>query len=513
MVKQAMLWNMIKKELLLNLMTFKFALCTILCVALVGGLMSILAKEYQKKSAEYDQTQLANETSLRNTKVYRHILSSGLYASLPPDTLSVFHRGVSSQICDSYRIALDGMPYLSGRSIHVNPYIAALPVLDISLVMRLILSLLALLVGYDAINGEREKGTLKLILSGRAARVQVLVSKYVAGLLTLAIPLVLALTVGVLVLESSPYIHLNLSQWGRIGLIGVVSLVFVSTMISLGIWISCMTSRSSTSLVVSLFLWTMFVVVIPNTGTHVATKLCPLPPHDQMRSQLNQIEDQQQKDIDRIYEQVPWHGQEVEQGQAYHVYVLTATADALDCRAKRSMRFNDLYIEGADQEWDIERAYEQALDRQRQLAENLARISPISIFDRAMSVLAGTDVGAMQRFLVAARSYREQVVDYLRTQTNNFSSHTWFSRCREQDTRFYQEYLQQKVSQQAFEAWKKKRVSQIKPLGLEDFPRFIYHAEIMAALASIGVDMGWLFLVNTVCLTGSLFFLQRYDVR
>ena len=110
--------------------------------------------------------------------------------------------------------------------------------------------------------------------------------------------------------------------------------------------------------------------------------------------------------------------QEVEQGQAYHVYVLTATSDALDCRAKRSMRFNDLYIEGADQEWDIERVYEQALDRQRQLAENLARISPIFIFDRMMSVLAGTDVGTMQRFLVAVRSYRTQVIDYLRAQTD-----------------------------------------------------------------------------------------------
>ena len=44
-----MIWKIAKKEFLLNLMTFKFAVGTIVCVVLTAVFMPILAKDYQRR--------------------------------------------------------------------------------------------------------------------------------------------------------------------------------------------------------------------------------------------------------------------------------------------------------------------------------------------------------------------------------------------------------------------------------------------------------------------------------
>jgi len=44
-----MIWKIAKKEFLLNLMTFKFAVGTIVCVVLMAVFMPILAKDYEER--------------------------------------------------------------------------------------------------------------------------------------------------------------------------------------------------------------------------------------------------------------------------------------------------------------------------------------------------------------------------------------------------------------------------------------------------------------------------------
>ena len=47
-----MIWKIAKKELLLNLMTFKFAVGAIVCIVLMAVFMLILVSDYQERLKE-----------------------------------------------------------------------------------------------------------------------------------------------------------------------------------------------------------------------------------------------------------------------------------------------------------------------------------------------------------------------------------------------------------------------------------------------------------------------------
>ena len=69
-----------------------------------------------------------------------------------------------------------------------NPYLAIFAFFDMVYIFQLVLGLLAVLIASEAISGEKEDGTLRLMLTTNVSRAQVLVGKILAGLTTLAIP-------------------------------------------------------------------------------------------------------------------------------------------------------------------------------------------------------------------------------------------------------------------------------------------------------------------------------------
>lgn len=96
-----MTWKIAKKEFLLNLMTFKFAVGTILCVILVFVFVPVLANDYQQRLEEYNKNVTANEAELRKVMVYKNILPT-VYR--PPNVLSVFSEGVEKRLGTSAKI-------------------------------------------------------------------------------------------------------------------------------------------------------------------------------------------------------------------------------------------------------------------------------------------------------------------------------------------------------------------------------------------------------------------------
>ena len=68
-----MIWKIAKKEFLLNLMTFKFAVGTIVSVVLMAVFMPILAKDYQQRFEDYNANVTANEAEFGKVKAYMAI--------------------------------------------------------------------------------------------------------------------------------------------------------------------------------------------------------------------------------------------------------------------------------------------------------------------------------------------------------------------------------------------------------------------------------------------------------
>jgi ABC-type transport system involved in multi-copper enzyme maturation permease subunit len=263
-----MIRKIAKKEFLLNLMTFKFAVGTIVCVVVTAVFMPILVGEYQQRLKDYNAEVAANEAELRKVKVYKNIAPTVYRA---PNVPSVFSEGLEKQLSQSAKIELGGVCEISGASERGNPFLSVFPALDVMLILKVVMSMLALLVAYDTVFGEREQGTLKLTLSGTVARHQVLLAKQLVGLVTLTIPITSAFVIGLLLLQFFPMISLAGADWIRIGLMYLASLIFISAIYNIGLLFSCLMRRSGISLVLGLFVWVVFVVVSPNGSIYLAS--------------------------------------------------------------------------------------------------------------------------------------------------------------------------------------------------------------------------------------------------
>jgi len=487
-----MIWRIAQREFLLNLMTFKFALGVVVCIVLTAVFVPILARDYQQRLRTYHENVARDKAELRRVRVYRNIRPT-LFR--PPCVLSVFSEGLEKRIDVSATIELEQVPQMRGAAAQGNPYQAIFPVFDASLIFRIVVSVLALLVAYDAVSGERERGTLKLALSGNVRRYEILLGKLLAGMMVLIVPVTVVFVIALVILLCFPLVQLTGSDWGRIALMYLTSVIFTAAMYNLGLLFSCLAKRSAISLVLGLFLWVLFVVVVPNASVCLASRIRPIEPRTELDEQILAM----RKECDRrVWDSMPESsgGSQSDAGDAFGSYYHRKLEG--DARKYYSVYYPVHYrlsTECAAKCWEMERQYLAGLAAQKSLAGRLARLSPISVYENTMLRLAGTDEGAWKAFLDAVQEQRGELVGYVRAKTNDFSATTLFTPY----TFEQMEHLE--------------REGEDPPLKLDDLPRFIYRAKAVRDLHRAIPDLGLLVFINLLLFALSFVAFLRYDVR
>jgi len=492
-----MIWKIAKKEILLNLMTFKFAMGTMLCMVLTAVFVPILAKAYQERLKTYNDNVAYNEAELRKVTVYKNITPT-IYRS--PAVLAVFSEGLEKQLGNSATIEYDKVPEISVAA--ANHYLSIFSIFDASLIFKIVISVLALLVAYDAISGERERGTLRLMLSGTMARYQVLLGKLLAGLMVLVVPVTIVFILGLVILLCFPMVDLAGSDWIRIGFMFLASLVFITTMYNLGLLFSCLAKRSAISLVLGLFVWIVFVVVIPNGSVYLATQIRPVQSEDKVNQQIASLRRDAQREFMR---DLQISGRSIQSGGRRsdmpgrggfgHGYVRSCDKVFMENNLIRYGIGVPIEIKYADKYSEVKYGYLRGLFEQTRLANNLSRISPIYLYENVMSVLAGTDMASIQHFIDGVKANRNDIIEYMRSKTNNFSSSSFFTPCTKEETEL------PPISDDA------------PPLDLRDLPRFIYKADIVGSLRRVIPDLALLIFGSVLFFAMAFVAFVRYDVR
>jgi len=266
-----MIWMIAKRELHSNIITFRFLVGLVLCLVLITASAFVLTKEYGVRLESYSKSAQGHTDELKEMKIHSLLRPS---IGRPPSPLGFLCIGsdkeLGNTIADvSYRqVPRETIGQGSG-----NPLMSVFPSLDVALIIQVVLSLLALLLAYDAISGEREMGTLAVTLSNPVPRHHVLLGKLLGGMISVAIPLAAGTLVGLIVVLTSGSIVLDSSAWTRIGLVFLCSLLYLSAIFMLGVLVSARTRRSATSLVILLFIWVASVMLLPNMGPYVARHL------------------------------------------------------------------------------------------------------------------------------------------------------------------------------------------------------------------------------------------------
>ncbi len=150
-----MLESIIRKEILSNLLSYKFSIITILSTILI--LVSILVM--------YGDYCLA----LDNHDILR-VKSDDPVVVIPPTPLGIFAKGLDENLCRSWELQAVGVEISNKKQKSVNDLFKLFTAPDLLYVIKVILSLCAMLFAFDIICGEKEKGTLRQMISNTMKR-------------------------------------------------------------------------------------------------------------------------------------------------------------------------------------------------------------------------------------------------------------------------------------------------------------------------------------------------------
>jgi ABC-2 type transport system permease protein len=448
-----MLITLIRRELLDNLMTFRFAAAVFIILLLVVANTVVLIKDHEQRLASHNAAVRMHQRQLQEKKTY----SAGtekLFVDRPPNPLSIFNVGFDKQLGNEIQVSHNYVPSLWDAGMHGsdNPFMDMFASIDIVFIFEVILSLLALIFAYDTLAGEYERGTLRLVLTSHVRRGHILLAKYISAMLCLLVPLLMSLLLAVILLTTTLTISLNTDDFLRIGGIILTTVVYLSVFYLIGMLISAATRRTRTALMLSMFVWGFLVLVYPNMILAVVPQ--PEAPQTRVASAFNQIERMWEAfDRDRKHflatDALPgedWHFKIMGSGwyganlwgnpdrlsytykSKMEAYTLNKEAEPRIPHAQNYFGFLGTQVVGtADRTWFIRKSALEDIFIQPANVERLyLKLSPVGLYDTTTQAWAGTDLLGVRDFFDAARRYRQHVIAYF-YEEEIFRSRQWFS--------------------------------------------------------------------------------------
>ena len=274
-----MIRRLIAKEILTNLLSLRLTFAFLILIPLVVISVYVLCNDYAQRKEDYDA-----KVSLHAKTAYTETIT----VDRPPSPLMALVGGVTVTTANTVRLSFYDAPRVKGGFDH-TPIYYIFPRTDYLFIIGIVMSLLALLFSYDAISGERESGTLRLILANSVPRDIVLFSKWMGGYLSALFPATTALMLGIIVFALHPAISLTLTDWWVISLLLVIAWIYLAIFFSLGVFISAISPTTGNAAMRCLFVWLLTVLVIPNVTPHIAQRFIPTPSTQEIERRYDRI--------------------------------------------------------------------------------------------------------------------------------------------------------------------------------------------------------------------------------
>ncbi|MBI3112125.1 MAG: ABC transporter permease subunit [Ignavibacteriales bacterium] len=411
------MWTIIaEKELKEHLQSARFIVTAGISMLLLIASMALGIQHYKGRVAQHDQAiQMMLETAAQQTNW--NMVPAAAYRK--PDVMEVFVNGVNSDIGRFSEITLMRNVRLVRSEFSDDPMLAVFQFLDPTFVVLIVLSLLAILFTYNAVNGEKESGTLKLVFANGISRAEFILGKLAGGWVALLVPVVLAFLIGGLMLILMG-VEMDAAQWGKFGFFVLASVLYFTCFMLIGVLVSAFTGRSSVSFLVLLVLWISAVLIIPKASTMLAGQAMPVATTDEVESRLASFATQarteffggmQQRWRERFR---PTEGMKPEEATQYQAENRPAwEKEDQDARQEMEKKIADHTARSYEE-------YYNQKNRQEQLAFSLAKMSPASMFQLAAMKLAGTDTGLKRRYEDAMKNYRDQYTKFVQQKGGGF---------------------------------------------------------------------------------------------
>ncbi len=472
-----MLKLIIEKELRDIIGSTKFGITFTICSILILLSFYIGAKNHQIAQSQFEASKAANIRQYEGITDWMRVQEYKIF--LPPQPLATLVSGVSNDIGRTIEVKGRGELRSEDSRYGDDPIFAMFRFLDLDFIFSIILSLFAILFGYDAINGEKERGTLRLTFSNAVPRAHYLIAKIIGSFLALAVPLIIPILIGVLFLPAFD-IALTGDEWLKLVLIIIAGIFSIGVFLSLAIFVSAKTEKSSTSFLVLLSLWILTVMVIPRLSVIGADLFIKVPSVDEINSQKSRFMSQiWNEDRTKMNKFVPPKTENMQEVMTAFNKFMQGLAD------EREKKFNELAA----------RLNEERVNRQieqQQLAMFFSGISPSALFTLAASEISGTSLRLEQQYLAAAKNYQQDYAKFMKEKTGmNTGGFSMVFRMVSDDN-----------------------AEKPKPINIGEVPQFNFVP--LTALSGIGYYAGYLGVLamfNLLFFAGAFVSFKKYDVR
>ena len=490
-----MLKTIIAREFLDNILNLRFMIGLVLCLIITVACIIILTHDYRQELADYNHRVNLHEEFLSKYALANWI-NQMMPGQKPPERFRPLIIGISGDE--------------NANSFDENPLPILFPPLDFLFIVTIIMSLLAILFSYDAITGERQNGTLRLVIANSVPRTTILFGKLIGGATSLIIPFILAILVGVLYINLNPAIQWDGSAWVELALLTAASITFITSFYLLGLMVSTWSRYSAVSILNCLFLWVLLILVIPNVCPYISAQLRRVPSIRELERRGEEIKrawieagpprekevvEQFRGKYGRLFSQFEALGfgkvQEEQSDNPEKVEKLAAADPQFKAMVDAFRR--ERARVGQEQRTALNKAMiELGADlrtkaaAQTRLAKNLAGISPLADFVYVARDLTGTGLRSLKYFGESKREYRWRFREYASgVETAVEATHKneptpqggWF-------------------------------------LDLRDHPRFVFQEEsLRGKLNAVLPYWGILVLFNVVFFVAAFAGFMRYDVR
>ena len=398
-----MTWTLIKKEILNQILSIRFTVSTVL------ALLFLIASTYMLATdSSWSRRQLFTGFKLQEHFYTNKFSWYWLTRDIPP--LRVLATGLDENLTLSANAEADNRPRFSNnRNFVHNPNRYLFTQFDFVFFFNIVGSLMAFAFTYDAISGERQRGTLRLMMANPISRALILLTKFLGSYLSFVISLIPVLIGVILLLYLQPDLHFSSSDWRAAIFLFLLAMLYLCPVFMLGVFVSCVTKDPKTTLTALMTLWVILVLAIPNFSPYWAAKLRPIPSvyeiEEQTQACYEEIDQQLDEEYEKFAEQYgdDWSDLNDSARISLDVILNKHRHKRMSASVGEPMKIRESFINAAE--------------AQVKLSQRLSFISPSAAFVFLASDVSRTGIQSEHAFRRAVfryyREYAEHIERYL----------------------------------------------------------------------------------------------------
>lgn len=395
-----MFWTIIEKEIREQMSSLRFAISLLLAFLFLVASVYMLASD----------SSWSRRLIFTGYKLKEHLytnLHSWYWVTRDVPTLRILATGLDENFSLSSSSTIrNGPRFQNNRNFVHNPNRYLFSQLDFVFFINIVGSLLAFVFTFDAISGERHRGTLRLVMANPIPRGLFLLAKFLGSYLSFLLTLLPALIGVILVLYLHPDVNLHASDWWTTLFLFLLALLYVCAFFMLGLFVSCITKNPKTTLTALMMLWVILVLVVPNFSPLLASKLFSIQSAHEVEAQIGALERDiyQQEYVKKAEDFMREHGEDWEalseqEKEALNQIWFECERKIMNMQVREGIQIRESFIN--------------EIEAQTKLSQTLSFISPSAVFVFLTSDVAQTGIQSERNFRRDVLRYRHQYAEHV----------------------------------------------------------------------------------------------------